>query len=143
VIAMHLHNSDLLTFFETHANNPNIKEIIEEQNQCIQQLNANAGKDYKDYFDFLKRKSSDDAGITMAQLKGLLKPRFTIELSKDERKDFEYQRLSIAIDDLEKPVKIKDEGDFFTIWEKRWKGRHPFEISQRIRQVPGGQQYRV
>lgn len=108
----------MLTFLKAHADNPNIRKVIAEQNQINKRLNDELGEDYKDYFDYLERNSGDDANITMAQLKGLLKPYFAIELSKNERKDFEYKRLSIAIDDLRKPVKIKDEGDFFTIWEK-------------------------
>ncbi len=129
---MHLHNSDMLTFLKAHADNPNIRKIIAEENQKNKRLNDELGEDYKDYFDYLERNSGDDANITMAQLKGLLKPRFTIELSKDERKDFEYKRLSIAIDDLDKPVYIKDEGDFFTTWDKNERIDIPLRFLKRF-----------
>ena len=113
-----IHNEAVLVFLQAHKDNPNVQRFLAEQKQQIQAMNKSLGAEYKDYFDYLEDNIGDDADFTMDELKALLKPKFKIELSEEERTEFGYDGLDLVVDDLIRPVYIKDEGDFFTVWDK-------------------------
>jgi len=69
---MHLHNSDVLTFLESHADNLGIMRFLEAQDKEIVKLNEELGDDYKDYLDYLARNIGDDASFTLVELKALV-----------------------------------------------------------------------
>ena len=115
----HIHNETVLNFLKAHKDNRNIMEFIKKQNSKIDMLNKALGENYIDYFDYLESNIGDDASFTIEELKALLIPRFEVKLNKKEQKDFSYRRFAICIDELEKPVYIKDEGHFFSIWNKK------------------------
>ena len=81
-------------------------------------MNQSLGTEYKDYFDYLEENIGDDAGFTTDELKALLQPRFEVTLLEKERNDFEYDYFDIAAEELIRPIYIKDEGDFFTVWNR-------------------------
>ena len=114
----HIHNEAVLVFLNLHKENPNIKRFIKEQQKDINNLNKELNENYKDYLDYLESNIGDDASFTMDELKALLKPSFYVNLNKKEQKEFSYEGFEISIDELEKPVYIKDEGHFFSIQSK-------------------------
>ena len=114
----HVHNEVVLAFLQTHTDNPNVQRFLAKQKQKINAINKSLSTDYKDYFDYLEDNIGDDADFTMEELKALLKPKFKIELSEEERTEFGYDDFALVVDDLIRPVYIKDEGDFFTVWDK-------------------------
>ena len=93
--------------------------FLQEQKKEIKELNKELGDNYKDYFDYLEANVGDDASFTLDELNALLKPRFEVTLSKAEKKEFDYDYFIIDIDELEKPVHIKNEGKFFSIWSNK------------------------
>jgi hypothetical protein len=112
----HIHNETVLAFLKEHRDNPNVKDFLRRQGQVIRLINRESGTDYRDYLDYLEGNIGDDAEFTMAELEALLRPRFEVKLLKKEKKEFRYKDFDIAADELIKPVYIKDEGDFFTVW---------------------------
>lgn len=114
----HIHNETVLAFMQAHNDNPNVQRFLAKQKRAIEALNREIGTAYKDYFDYLENNIGDDADYTMDELKALLKPRFEVKLFEKEKKEFGYNNFNIAVDELIKPVYIKDEGDFFTVWDK-------------------------
>lgn len=114
----HIHNEVVLAFLQAHKDNPNVQRFLAKQKRAIEALNKEIDTEYKDYFDYLEDNIGDDADFTMDELKALLKPKFKIELSEGEKREFDYDGFDIVVDKLVKPVYIKDEGDFFTIWDK-------------------------
>ena len=114
----HIHNEAVLAFLHAHEDNPNVQRFLVKQKQAMDAMNKSLGTEYKDYFDYLEDNIGDDADFTMDELKALLRPRFAVTLLEKERNDFEYDYFDIAAEELIRPVYIKDEGDFFTAWEK-------------------------
>ena len=130
---MDLHNSDVLTFLKLHIDNPNIKVFLEKQKKIIDPMNKKCGTDYADYLGYLKENIGDDASFTMDELKTLLRPRFQVILNTKERKEFDYEDYEIGLDDLERPVYIKDEGQFFTVWDKQGRVDIPVRLLDKFR----------
>jgi hypothetical protein len=97
----------------------NIRRLLAQQKEQIHAMNQSIGTDYRDYLDYLEDNIGDDASWTMDQLQELLRPCFEVRLSKDEQDDYEYDSFLVNLDDLIKPVYIKDEGDFFSVWENQ------------------------
>ena len=114
----HIHNETVLAFLQAHKANPNVQRFLAKQKKAVEALNKEIDTGYKDYFDYLEDNIGDDADFTMDELKALLKLRFKIELSEEERAEFGYDDFGLFVDDLTKPVYVKDEGDFFTVWDK-------------------------
>ena len=130
---MHLHNSDVLTFLKLHMDNPNIENFLKRQKQIIESMNKKCGTDYADYLDYLEANIGDDASFTMDELKALLKPRFQIILNTKETKEFDYEDYEVGLDDLKRPVYIKDEGHFFTVWDKQGRVDIPVRLLDKFR----------
>ena len=130
---MDLHNSDVLTFLKLHMDNPNIKVFLEKQKKIIDPMNKKCGTDYADYLDYLEANIGDDASFTMDELKTLLRPRFQVILNIKERKEFDYEDYEIGLDDLERPIYIKDEGQFFTVWDKQGRVDIPVRLLDKFR----------
>ena len=130
---MDLHNSDVLTFLKLHMDNPNIKVFLEKQKKIIDPMNKKCGTDYADYLDYLEANIGDDASFTMDELKTLLRPRFQVKLNIKERKEFDYEDYEIGLDDIERPVYIKDEGQFFTVWDKQGRVDIPVRLLDKFR----------
>jgi len=114
----HIHNEVVPAFLQAHKDNPNVQRFLAKQKRAIEALNKEIGTEYKDYFDYLEDNIGDDADFAMDELKALLKPKFKIELSEGEKREFDYDGFDIVVDKLVKPVYIKDEGGFFTVWDK-------------------------
>ena len=68
----------------------------------------------------------------MDELKTLLKPKFKVKLNKKEKKEWDRD-FEVSIDDLKKPVYIKDEGHFFTVWEKQGRVDIPVRLLDKFR----------
>ena len=130
---MHLHNSDVLTFLKVNIDNPNIENFLKRQKQIIESMNKKCGTDYADYLDYLEANIGDDASFTMDELKALLKPRFQIILNTKETKEFDYEDYEVGLDDLKRPVYIKDEGHFFTVWDKQGRVDIPVRLLDKFR----------
>ena len=130
---MDLHNSDVLTFLKLNRDNPNIKVFLEKQKKIIDPMNKKCGTDYADYLDYLEANIGDDASFTMDELKTLLRPRFQVKLNIKERKEFDYEDYEIGLDNLERPVYIKDEGQFFTVWDKQGRVDIPVRLLDKFR----------
>jgi len=130
---MYLHNFDVLTFLKSHIDNPNIKVFLEKQKKIIDSMNKKCETDYTGYLDYLEANIGDDAPFAMDELKMLLRPRFQVILNTKERKEFDYEDYEIGLDDLEKPVHIKDEGQFFTVWDKRGRIDIPVRLLDKFR----------
>ena len=129
---MHLHNSDVLTFLKLHMDNPNIENFLKRQKQIIESMNKKCGTDYADYLDYLEANIGDDASFTMDELKMLLGPRFQVKLNEKEKKEWEGD-FEVSIDDLKRPVYIKDEGHFFTVWDKQGRVDIPVRLLDKFR----------
>ncbi|MBN2316301.1 MAG: hypothetical protein JXM79_20400 [Sedimentisphaerales bacterium] len=114
----HIHNEAVLAFLQAHKDNPNVQRFLAKEKDAMEALNKEIGTEYKDFFDYLEDNIGDDASWTMEELKALLRPRFEVELFQKERREFGYDEVYLVVDDLIRPVYIKDEGDFFTVWEK-------------------------
>ena len=69
----------------------------------------------------------------MDELKALLKPRFQIILNTKETKEFDYEDYEVGLDDLKRPVYIKDEGHFFTVWDKQGRVDIPVRLLEKFR----------
>ena len=130
---MYLHNFDVLTFLKSHIANPNIKVFLEKQKKIIDSMNKKCETDYTGYLDYLEANIGDDAPFAMDELKMLLRPRFQVILNTKERKEFDYEDYEIGLDDLEKPVHIKDEGQFFTVRDKRGRIDIPVRLLDKFR----------
>ena len=130
---MDLHNSDVLTFLKLHMDNPNIKVFLEKQKKIIDSMNKKCGTGYADYLGYLEENIGDDASFTMDELKTLLRPRFQVKLNIKERKEFDYEDYDISLDDIERPVHIKDEGQFFTVWDKQGRVDIPVRLLDKVR----------
>ena len=130
---MDLHNSDVLTFLKLHIDNPNIENFLKRQKQIIDSMNKKCGTGYAGYLGYLEENIGDDASFTMDELKTLLRPRFQVILNIKERKEFDYEDYEIGLDDLERPVYIKDEGQFFTVWDKRGRVDIPVRLLDKFR----------
>jgi len=115
----HIHNETVLAFLKAHEDHPNVQRFLEKQKREIEAMNRSLGTDCRDYLDYLEGNIGDDADWSMDELKALLRPRFVVDLSKGEQSDYESDGFDISLDDLIKPVYIKDEGDFFTVWDKQ------------------------
>jgi hypothetical protein len=98
--------------------NPYIGDFLKCQKQEIKAMNKELGTDYTGYLDYLEANIGDDASFTIDELKALLKPAFYVKLAEREKKEWNGD-FTISVDGLEKPVYIKDEGDFFTVWNKQ------------------------
>ncbi len=114
----HIHNEAVLAFLTAHHDDPHVKQFLGKQDQQIKVMNKDLGTKFRDYLDYLEANIGDDASFTMEELKGLLQPRFVIALDEQEKKEYCCEEFEIGIDELARPVYIKDEGDFFTIWDK-------------------------
>ena len=68
----------------------------------------------------------------MDELKTLLKPKFKVKLYEKEKKEWDRD-FEVSIDDLKKPVYIKDEGHFFTVWEKQGRVDIPVRLLDKFR----------
>ena len=68
----------------------------------------------------------------MDELKALLKPKFKVKLNEKEKKEWDRD-FEVSIDGLKKPVYIKDEGHFFTVWEKQGRVDIPVRLLDRFR----------
>jgi len=130
---MDLHNSDVLTFLKLNRDNPNIKVFLEKQKKIIDSMNKKCGTDYADYLGYLEENIGDEASFTMDELKTLLRPRFQVILNIKERQEFDYEDYEIGLDDLERPVYIKDEGHFFTVWDKQGRVDIPVRLLEKFR----------
>ncbi len=128
----HIHNEAVLAFLHAYKNNSNVQRFLAKQKQMIEAMNQSLGTEYKDYFDYLEDNIGDDAGFTTDELKALLQPRFEVTLLEKERNDFEYDYFDIAAEELIRPVYIKDEGDFFTAWEKDGRVDIPVRLLKRF-----------
>lgn len=115
----HIHNETVLNFLKAHKDNRNIMEFIQKQNSQIEEFNKALDENYIDYFDYLESNIGDDASFSLAELKSLLNPGFEVKLTNKDKEEFEYDSFIIGVDELEKPVYIKDEGSFFSIWSKK------------------------
>ena len=114
----HIHNEAVLAFLQTHKDNLNVQRFLAKQKPATEALNRELGTQYRDYLDYLADNIGDDADFTMDELKALLSLKFEVRLFEKERKEFGYDDFDIAAEELIGPVYIKDEGDFFTVWEK-------------------------
>ena len=114
----HIHNEAVLAFLQAHKHNPNVQRFLAKKKLAVEAMNKSLGADYKDYLDYLEDNIGDDADFTMDELKALLRPTFEVKLSKQEQEDYEYDGFDIGVDELVRPVYIKDEGHFFTVWEE-------------------------
>ena len=115
----HIHNETVLAFLLAHIEHPNVQRFLNQQKHEIQEMNQSLGTNYKDYIDYLEDNIGDDADWSIDQLKVLLRQHFEVKLSKEEQSDYECDSFDVYLDELIKPVYIKDEGDFFTVWEKQ------------------------
>jgi len=129
---MHLHNSDVLVFLKLHVDNPNIASFLKSQKPEIEEMNKEPGTDYTDYLDYLEANIGDDASFTMDELMALLKPVFHVELTEKEKKEWN-EDFEVNIDELEKPVYIKDEGGFFTVWDKQGRVDIPVRLLKKFK----------
>ena len=68
----------------------------------------------------------------MDELKTLLKPKFKVKLYEKEKNEWDRD-FEVSIDDLKKPVYIKDEGHFFTVWEKQGRVDIPVRLLDKFR----------
>jgi hypothetical protein len=132
VTMTHIHNEAVLAFLTAHKDHPNIRRFLDKERQAIEAMNKSLGTQYKDYLDYLEQNIGDDASWTMDELEALLRPRFEVRLSKKEKQDYERDCFDIGVDDLITPVYIKDEGDFFSIWEKDSRVDIPVRLLQRF-----------
>ena len=128
----HIHNETVLAFLKSHRENRNIQRFLAEQKREIRAVNRSLGTHYRDYLDYLEGNIGDDADWSIAELKALLGPRFPVTLSKQEQNDYEGNRFEIILDELIKPVYIKDEGHFFTVWDKQGRVDIPVRLLERF-----------
>ena len=112
--------------------NPDIKLFLEKQKKIIDSMNKKCGTDYTDYLDYLETNIGDDASFTMDELRALLRPRFQVELNEKEKKEWDGD-FEVGVDDLKKPVYIKDEGHFFTVWDKQGRIDIPVRLLDKFR----------
>ncbi len=131
----HIHNEAVLAFLTTHEDNPNVKRFIRKQDEVVRAMAKDLGSEYKEYMAYLEANAGDDASFTMEDLKGLLQPRFVVELRKEEKKEYCCKEFEIGIDELVKPVYIKDEGHFFTIWGKDGRIDIPLRFLEELRKL--------
>ena len=68
----------------------------------------------------------------MDELKALLKPKFKVKLYEKEKKEWDRD-FEVSIDDLKRPVYIKDEGHFFSVWEKQGRVDIPVRLLDKFR----------
>ena len=113
----HIHNEAVLAFLMAHQDNPNVKRFIGKQDEAVREANNELGASHGGYIDYLVANIGDDASFTMDELKALLQPRFIIRLNEQEKKEYSYEEFDIRIDEFAGPVYIKDEGDFFSVWD--------------------------
>lgn len=114
----HIHNEAVLAFLMAHQDNENVRRFIRKQDQEVRVMNNEFGTSYGGYIDYLAANIGDDASFTMDELKALLRPRFEIRLNEKEKKEYCCEEFEIGINEFVKPVYIKDEGDFFSVWSK-------------------------
>lgn len=128
----HIHNEAVLAFFKAHEDHPNVQRFLEKQKREIEAMNKSLGTDYRGYLVYLEGNIGDDADWSMEELKALLRPRFEVKLFKKEQSDYECDGFDISLDELLKPVYIKDEGDFFTVWGKDGRVDIPARLLKRF-----------
>lgn len=129
----HIHNEAVLAFLTAHQDNENVQRFIGKQDEAVREANKELGTSHGGYIDYLVANIGDDACFTMEELKELLQPRFVIELNEQEKKEYCYEEFEISIEELVKPVYIKDEGDFFTIWGKDGRIDIPLRFLDKLR----------
>ena len=128
----HIHNETVLTFLREHKDNPNVAGFLKKQDQAIDTMNKELGTDYKDYLNYLEANIGDDANFTVSDLKALLTPTFHVKLLNKEKQEFGYDEFDVRVDELIKPVYIKDEGDFFTVWGKNGRVDVPVRLLKKF-----------
>jgi len=101
-----------------HESEPGVQRFIQEQDKQIKVLNRELGTRYEGYLEYLEANIGDDASFTLEELKAILKPAFLVRLNKEKKAEYCYEEFEVSLDELVKPVYIKDEGDFFTVWGK-------------------------
>jgi len=130
----HVHNEAVLVFLGAHRGHPNIRRFLQKQDDIVRAMNAKIGTKYRGYLEYLEANAGDDAPFTIEELKMLLEPCFSIELDEDEKRVFDYDECHILARDLVKPVRIKDEGNFFSVWSKDGKIDVPVRFLEDFRQ---------
>jgi len=128
----HIHNETVLAFLKAHRENRSIQRFLAEQKRAIQAMNRSLGTRYRDYLEYLEDNSGDDADWSIDELKALLGPRFEVTLSKQEQNDYEGKEFEIILDELIKPVYIKDEGHFFSVWDGQGRVDIPVRLLNRF-----------
>ncbi|MGB6919249.1 MAG: hypothetical protein WBF96_12070 [Phycisphaerae bacterium] len=130
----HIHNETVLAFLKAHEDMPGVKRFIQEQDKQVKALNRELGTRYEGYLEYLDENIGDDASFTLEELKALLAPAFLVRLNKEEKAEYSYEEFEVSLDELVKPVYIKDEGDFFTVWGKEGRIDIPVRLLGKFRE---------
>ena len=130
----HIHNETVLAFLKAHQDEPGVRRFIQEQDKQVKALNRELGTRHEGYLEYLEENIGDDASFTLEELKALLKPVFLVRLNKEKKAEYCYEEFEVSLDELVKPVYIKDEGDFFTVWGKEGRIDIPVRLLGKFRE---------
>ena len=130
----HIHNETVLAFLKAHEGEPGVQRFIQEQDKQVKALNRELGTRYEGYLDYLEANIGDDASFTLEELKALLAPTFVVQLNEEEKAEYCYEEFEVNLGELVKPVYIKDEGDFFTVWGKEGRIDIPVRLLGKFRE---------
>lgn len=133
----HIHNEALVAFLTAHREHPNIRRFIQKQNEMVRAMDAELGTSYRGYREYLERNAGDDASFTIEELKALLKPVFVVRLNDEEKAEYCYEEFEVRLDELVKPVCIRDEAHFFTVWGKDGRIDIPVRLLDEFREFLG------
>ena len=74
----HIHNETVLAFLKEHRDSEGVRHFLRRQMKEMDALRRTVGTAYRDYLEYLEANIGDDAEFTMAELNGLLRPRFLV-----------------------------------------------------------------
>ena len=129
----HLHNAGVATFLRIHKDRPGVQSVLRKEDQAIGALDKALGTDYRNYLDYLERNPGDDADMTVADLQALLGPVFIVGLNEVEKREYSSEEFVVRPNELLRPVYIKDEGEFFTVWGRDGRIDIPLRFLQEFR----------
>ena len=130
----HLHNAGVTTFLRIHKDRPGVENFLRKEDQIIEAMNRSLDTDYRDYLDYLERYPEDDAEFKLPDLEALLAPVFVVKLKESEKSEYCCDQFTLGLGELMKPVYIKYQGEFFTVWTKDGQVEVPQRLLDDFRQ---------
>ncbi len=129
----HLHNAGVATFLRIHKDRPGVQSFLRKEDQIIGTMNKALRTGYRDYLDYLEKNPGDDADMTVTDLEALLGPVFVVGLNEIEKREYSSEEFAVRLNELLRPVYIKDEGEFFTVWGRDGRIDIPLRFLQEFR----------